>query len=278
MTTGSARPPAPAPGRGASEAGPPRASSTRSRFPVRMLLLIGAVALVAMAATSVGGGSAPNGSAPDAAPSTSGTDDEGAVSSTDADGLPALHAERFAERAPDDPRALGDADAPVVMIEWGDFLCGYCAHFAREIEPELIRRYVDTGILRIEWRDLPLQGEAAWVAAVGGRAAADQDAFWDYHEQLYADTAADRQGRLTREGMRDLAGELDLDVAAFEAVFDDPDVVAQVGADRQEAQQLGISGTPAFLIDDQPVLGAQTLETFARLIETAATTRGVEVP
>jgi hypothetical protein len=261
MTTNPAQASAPETDRSAPAAGSVQASARSMRAPssrpsrslVRMLLLVGATALVAMAAMSLGGGS---------------TSDE----------LPALHAERFADRLADDPRALGDVDAPVVMIEWGDFLCGFCARFARETEPELIRRYVDTGILRIEWRDLPLQGDAAWVAAVGGRAAAEQEAFWAYHELLYADAAADRRARLTREGMREVAVELDLDPAAFEAVFDDAEVVAQVRAERQEADELGISGTPAFLIDDQPVMGAQSLETFVRVIESAAATHGIEVP
>lgn len=292
--------PSPATVRPGPDAEPPRtpgsATTSRSSSLVRMLLLVATVALVAVAAMSVGGGTSPGESGSEQGTETAGGSDQDAPQTQDGqnapggaaagqtapsgsgDDLPTLHAERFAERATNDPRALGDVDAPVVMIEWGDFLCGYCARFARETEPELIRRYVDTGILRIEWRDLPLQGDAAWIAAVGGRAAADQDAFWAYHERLYADAPADRQVQLTREGMRELANDLGLDAARFDAIFDDAEVVAHVGAEREQAQRLGIGGTPAFLIDDQPVMGAQSLETFVRMIESAAATRGVELP
>jgi protein-disulfide isomerase len=280
----------------ASEGTPRPPSTSRSPSLVRMLLLVAAVALVAMAAMSVGGGTSPGEGGAEPGTETAGGSDQVAPQTQDGqdapggaaagqtapsvngDDLPELHAERFAERLPDDPRALGDVDAPVVMIEWGDFLCGYCARFARETEPELIRRYVDTGILRIEWRDLPLQGDAAWIAAVGGRAAADQGAFWAYHERLYADAPADRQVQLTRDGMRELANDLGLDAERFDATFDDAEVVAHVGTEHEQAQRLGIGGTPAFLIDDQPVMGAQSLETFVRVIESAAATRGVELP
>jgi len=191
---------------------------------------------------------------------------------------PEFHAEYFANRDPDDPRALGDADAPIVMIEWGDFLCGFCARYARETEPELIERYVDTGMLRIEWRDLPLQGDDAWTAALAGRAAAEQDAFWDLHEVLYAEQPAERRLQLTPEGLREVAGDLGLDVAAFEAALDDAANADSVAAERQTAQALGIRGTPAFLIHEQPLMGAQPLQVFIDVIEAAASDLGVAAP
>src|SRR5699024_10549139 len=58
-----------------------------------------------------------------------------------------------------DPLAMGAVDAPVVMVEYADFRCPFCGVFARDVQPELISRYVDEGILRIEWRDLPIFGD-----------------------------------------------------------------------------------------------------------------------
>ncbi len=212
--------------------------------------------------------------APEGAPS----DSEPPVDDAEAPPTPQLHAEYFADRDPGDPRALGDPDAPIVMIEWGDFLCGFCARYARETAPELIERYVDTGVLRIEWRDLPLQGDDAWTAALAGRAAADQDAFWDLHEILYADQPADRPVRLTRAGLREVAADLDLDIVEFESSLDDPDNATSVATERQTAQALGIQGTPAFLIHEQPVMGAQPLQVFVDVIEAAAADLGVDLP
>jgi len=184
----------------------------------------------------------------------------------------------LATRDPDDPRALGEVDAPVVMIEWADFLCPFCGVFARDTETVLIERYVDTGLLRIEWRDLPFQGDEAFLAALGGQAAAAQDAFWEYHEALFEADLRRTDGRMGREFLLGVAGELDLDVAAFEADLDDPALAERVQGEAVLAQSLGITGTPAFIIGGYPLVGAQPLEVFVNVIENAAIEAGAELP
>ena len=270
----------------------------------RILILAGAAVLVALASVGAILGDGPNGpdardgveastatEPPVADPATSG-DTESGDTEPHAPGRPGaeppaseprsdrteLHAEQLARREAGDPRALGDVDAPVVMIEWGDFLCGFCARFARDVDPELIRRYVDTGLLRIEWRDLPLQGDDAWTAALAGRAAAEQDAFWDLHERLYADAPSQRRVQMSREGLREVADELGLDVDAFDTALGSPAHADSIAAERDQAQALGVPATPAFLIDARPVMGAQPLEVFVDLIESAAAARGVDLP
>ncbi len=64
----------------------------------------------------------------------------------------------LARRHPDDPLAQGSVTAPIVLIEFADMRCPFCAQFSRQTEPVLIKRYVDTGLLRIEWRDLAIFG------------------------------------------------------------------------------------------------------------------------
>src|SRR5699024_5603667 len=72
-------------------------------------------------------------------------------------------------RDADDPMAIGDVDAPVVLIDYSDFQCPFCGKFARDTAPELIDEYVDEGILRIEWRDFPYLGDDSWKGARAGR-------------------------------------------------------------------------------------------------------------
>ncbi len=184
----------------------------------------------------------------------------------------------LATRDPDDPRALGEVDAPVVMVEWADFLCPFCGVFARDTETVLIERYVDTGILRIEWRDLLFQGDEAFLAALGGQAAAEQDAFWEYHEVLFEADLRRDDGRMGRDFLLAVAAELDLDVAAFEADLDDPALTERVQGDAVLGQSLGITGTPAFIIGGYPLVGAQPLEVFVNVIENAAIEAGAELP
>ncbi len=275
----------PAPDDTARGSTPSPTKGTTARPGTRLMLLIAALTLIAVAAVGTFLADPDRGADPGSAGSTDEPADVGEAGSGAGAALEpeesapsTLHADSFADRAPEDPRALGEPDAPVVMIEWADFECGFCARFARETEPELIERYVETGILRIEWRDLPLQGDAAWNTALAGRAAADQDAFWDLHEALYAEDSPLPAEQRDRDGLAGLAEELDLDVDAFLRVYDDPDTAADVAAEAQAAQQLGINGTPAFLIADQPVMGAQPLELFVDLIETAAEDEGIDLP
>jgi protein-disulfide isomerase len=184
----------------------------------------------------------------------------------------------LANRDPDDPRALGDAEAPVVMIEWADFFCPFCGVFARETEPVLIERYVEAGLLRIEWRGLPFQGEEAVLAALGGQAAAEQDAFWGYHEALFAADLRRGDDRFGREFLLGVAADLGLDVDAFDAALDDEALLQRVQTDALLAQGLNLTGTPAFLIEGRPVVGAQPLEVFVNLVENAIVEAGAELP
>lgn len=93
----------------------------------------------------------------------------------------------LARRDASDALAVGRADAPVVMIEYSDFQCPFCGRFARETKPELLRRYVDEGILRIEWRNFPVFGEESQRAALAGWAAGRQKKFWEFHDVVYAE-------------------------------------------------------------------------------------------
>lgn len=173
----------------------------------------------------------------------------------------------FARLDPDDPLALGDVDAPVVMVEWSDFKCPFCGRWARETKPAL-QKYIDDGTLRIEWRDLPYLGEESMNAAIAGRAAAEQGRFWEFHDRLFSQESG--EASLDEQALAQLAQEIGLDVEQFRSDFTDPRIKAAVEADREEAVSLGITGTPAFLVDGLPVMGAQPTEVFVNAIESAA--------
>lgn len=171
----------------------------------------------------------------------------------------------------DAPLSLGDPAAPVVMIEYAEFQCPFCGQFARETKPELVERYVDTGIMRIEWRDFPYLGEESYLAALGGRAAAAQGQFWSYHDALYADQApSPNSGRLTDQYLIDVASEIGLDVAKFETDLREATYDDDIRNDFESGIKDGVNGTPAFFINGVPVFGAQPVEVFIEAIDTAA--------
>ena len=182
----------------------------------------------------------------------------------------ALQAQRdqaFAEivrRDPADPTARGSVDAPVVMVIWADFRCSYCARWALETAPGL-EPYVADGTLRIEWRDYPRVTQQSPAIAAAARAAALQGAFWPFHDRLFADQAT--LDTSSDDYLRGVASDLGLDVAQFDADRASADVAAAVDADTQQGAALGVSGTPAFMINGYPIGGAQPLETFVTVIE-----------
>ncbi len=176
----------------------------------------------------------------------------------------------LARRHPEDPMALGKPDAPVVMIAYSDFQCPFCGKFARDTEPELIRKYVDTGILRIEWRDFPYLGPESMTAALAARAAGEQGKFWQFHDELYRTPGAPNSGRLTEEYLVGVATKINLDVAKFRADLGSPTVKGGVQRDFDEGQNIGVTGTPAFLVNGKPIIGAQPTAQFEQAIEQAA--------
>ncbi|OLT23458.1 hypothetical protein BJF81_10995 [Ornithinimicrobium sp. CNJ-824] len=170
-------------------------------------------------------------------------------------------------RDADDPLAVGDVDAPVVMIEYADYRCPYCARFELETRPQL-QDLVDDGTLRIEFRDFVIFGEESHAVAVAVRAAAEQGA---EHGLAYQETAFARstsgEATLTQDDLIALAEEVGVpDVEAFTAALDDPELAAAVDADTAEARSLGLSSTPTFLVNTAVVQGAESAEHFRGVV------------
>ncbi|MDV3221372.1 DsbA family protein [Intrasporangium sp.] len=173
----------------------------------------------------------------------------------------------LARRTPGDPVALGAEDAPVVLINYSEYQCPFCGKFARDTKPTLVTEYVDKGLLRIEWRDFPYLGPESTTAAHAGRAAAEQGRFWEFHDAIFADQQPPNSGKLTEGFLAGIAERIGLDVAQFRTDLADPEVQAPVAEDFDEGQSIGVTGTPAFLINGNPVIGAQPTETFTQIID-----------
>ncbi|MEU5987733.1 thioredoxin domain-containing protein [Spirillospora sp. NPDC047418] len=175
-----------------------------------------------------------------------------------------------ARRQAGDPRALGRADAPVVLVEYADFQCPFCGKFARDVQPKLMK-YVDDGTLRVEWRDFPIFGAESQAAARAGQAAASQGRFWEFHRVAYAEDRKRNSGAFTTEKLVEIAREAGVpDLAKFRADIGGAAAREAVERDSEEGYGLGVPSTPAFLVNGQPVLGAQPYGAFEAAIERAA--------
>lgn len=176
----------------------------------------------------------------------------------------------MSRREAGDPTAIGNPDAPVVLVEYADYRCPFCGLFARDTLPPLVAKYVDRGDLRVEWRDLPVFGAESSGAAVAGRAAAEQGRFWEFNKAVYAIAPERGHAQLPRERLVKLAGDAGVpDLKKFEADLDSAELKAAVARDAQEAASLGITGTPTFLVNDTPLVGAQPLATFEKAVDAA---------
>ncbi|MEV7796622.1 thioredoxin domain-containing protein [Streptomyces sp. NPDC087512] len=181
----------------------------------------------------------------------------------------------LARREASDPLAVGRADAPVVMIEYSDFQCPFCGQFARTTKPELLRSYVDKGILRIEWRNFPIFGDESEQVALAGWAAGRQKKFWEFHDVAYGKPRERNSGAFSAENLVAMAREAGItDIERFQADMASDEARSAVRKDQEEGYGLGVTSTPAFLVNGRPILGAQPTATFEEAVEAAAKTAG----
>ncbi|OFO43942.1 thioredoxin domain-containing protein [Corynebacterium sp. HMSC073D01] len=172
-------------------------------------------------------------------------------------------------RMANDPFAIGKVDAPVVISEFSDFECPFCAKYANETYPQVLKDYVDKGLVRVEWNDMAVNGPDAIKAAEAGRAAAAQGKFHEFHNALYT-ASKDIQGHPEND-IEDFvrfateAGVPDLD--RFRSEVESGTYTQAVTSATKYGASIGISGTPSFIIGDQFVSGAQPYEVFQKAIE-----------
>ncbi|CAL9485346.1 DsbA family protein [Streptomyces sp. NPDC095602] len=206
--------------------------------------------------------------APASAPASAAPSDPAAAAPGGQEGLYA-EAEKLARRDAKDALAAGRADAPVVLIEYADFQCGYCGKFARDTEPALMEKYVEAGVLRIEWRNFPIFGEESERVARAAWAAGQQGRFWEFHRAAYAEDAKEKG--FGKDRLTVLAREAGVkDIARFARDLDGAAARQAVKRDQDEGFALGVASTPSFLVNGRPLSGAQPLETFTAAIDEAA--------
>lgn len=162
--------------------------------------------------------------------------------------------------ADDDP-VLGNANAPVTIVEFSDFQCPFCSRAATTVH-DVVKKYGPDKV-RLVFRDFPLSiHPLAPKAAEAGACAAEQGKFWEQHDAMFA-----RQDKLAVSDLKETAKTIGLDVAKFNACLDGGKFEAEVKADMAAAESAGISGTPAFFINGRPLTGAVPAEELIAVID-----------
>jgi len=174
---------------------------------------------------------------------------------------------------PQEGIAVGDPAAPVTLVEFVDLQCPFCAQFARNELPELVRRYVRTGKVRMELRVLTFLGEDSLRAGQVAAAAAEQNRGWQFADLFFANQGPENSGYATDEFLREVASGVD-GLDADKALADAQGSVAAVELRRAEAaaKTLGVGSTPTFFASRR----GGTLEQL-RLSELTASAVGSEI-
>jgi protein-disulfide isomerase len=178
----------------------------------------------------------------------------------------------FERPATPDARGLGDPNAPIVLVEYSDFQCEFCASFVRETKPQLEENYIKTGKVYFVYRDYPLAiHPGAKLAAAAANCAADQAGFWPMHDRLYngavdgewsGGDAADRSVFLG------YARALKLDVDTFQSCLDTTSAnEKRIQADVAAGDRHFINGTPTFLLNGNVVRGSHSYRVWQSLID-----------
>ena len=167
----------------------------------------------------------------------------------------------------DDDPILGDKNAKLTIVEFSDYQCPSCEKFWSKILPQLKLQYINTGKVKLVYRDLPLESihPNARSAAEAANCAGEQSKYFEFHDKLF-----ENQQEWASVGIPSFnkyAQEIGLDVNKFSDCINSKKYKDEITNDLRDAASVGARGTPYFIIGNQTVVGAQPFSNFQAIIE-----------
>lgn len=152
----------------------------------------------------------------------------------------------------DDDPVLGNADAPVTIVEFSDYECPFCKRHYDQTHSQLLTNYINTGKVKLVFRDLPLSfhDPMATTEAIAANCAREQGgdaAYWKMHDEMFAKTTSNGNG-LTKDQLNQFATAQGLNAANFKTCVDSDKYKDEVAKDLADANAAGATGTPSFVI------------------------------
>ncbi len=165
-----------------------------------------------------------------------------------------------------DAPVLGNADAPVTVVEFSDFQCPFCKRFHDDSGLKLREEYIKTGKVKFVYKQFPLYQIHPYAnsAALASECAKEQGKFWTYHDALF-----ENQENLATLNFTDLAASLGMNKSQFKSCYDSGKYSDNVKSDTKEGTEIGVTGTPANFINGVPLMGAVPYATLKSAIESA---------
>lgn len=165
---------------------------------------------------------------------------------------------------------LGNPDAPITILEWGDYQCTYCYKFHTDTLNIIDDEYIKTGKAKLVFRDFPLNGQDSVLAAEAAYCAGEQGKYWEYHHEIYRNWAGEKTGWVNRDSLEKFGNAVGLNSELLNNCIDSKKYHQRVIDHYSYGQEIGIDATPSFLIFNNEkivkITGNQPLEVFEKVL------------
>lgn len=167
---------------------------------------------------------------------------------------------------------LGSPDAPITIVEYGDYQCSNCQRFATQVKPLIVENYINTDKVKLIFKDFTIYGNDSVNGAIAAHCASEQNKFWEMHDFMYQNQKAINSGWLSADSIKKLASGIGLDMHEFNSCFDSKRYAQKVIDNFNDGKSADVKGTPTFIIinsGERPVIvtGAQPFQTFQQVLD-----------
>ena len=170
---------------------------------------------------------------------------------------------------------LGNPDAEITIVEFGDYQCTFCYKFHDETMKKIDQKYIKAKNVNFVYRDFPLNGPQSILASEASYCAQKQNKFWEYHDTLYNNWGGENTGWITKNVLLGFANDIKLDLDSFSQCLENSEFKQKVLDNEQFAREIGIDATPSFLIFNDSelyrIIGAQPFDRFEQALQELGT-------
>ena len=167
---------------------------------------------------------------------------------------------------------IGSPDAPITIIEFGDYQCPNCKKWFLNTKPDIVTNYIDSGKANLVFVDIAFLGKDSVPASIATYCAEEQGKYWDYHGFLYSNQLSIDNGWANSDSLKGYASNLGLNMDMFVSCLDTSKYQKRVEFNTEEALRNGVTGTPTFFIVgpdnmQEKINGPQPFAVFEKIIE-----------
>ena len=170
---------------------------------------------------------------------------------------------------------LGNPDAKITIVEFGDYQCTFCYKFHDETMKKIDQAYIKAENVNFVYKDFPLNGPQSILASEASYCAQKQNKFWEYHDTLYNNWGGENTGWITKNVLLGFANDIKLDLDSFSQCLENSEFKQKVLDNEQFAREIGIDATPSFLIFNDSelyrIIGAQPFDRFEQALQELGT-------